>query len=347
MTHRALPDKRGARITRASRLARFAWPPAALAIAAAAAAGSGCLSILGDFEEPAEVSASASSTSSASASASGGDGGAAASSAASVGGGGAAASSAASTGGSSGGVTCPSERGSPMILVPGPNGGDDYCVDATEVSKAQYGAWLQGGADPQNDQPEYCSWNATHEPKTGGGCDFFNIGNDTNQPVACVNWCDAYAYCDWAGKRLCGKIGGGSNNYFNASNPSEGQWFRACSGAGASTFPYGNEYNGGKCVGNDYDGMSGFNLGKDFPKDVGSADCDGGYPGLRDMSGNIFEWEDACEGYSTAGEKCTVRGGSYENDQNLLRCNSIAGAARAETKNERGFRCCAEAIPAP
>jgi sulfatase modifying factor 1 len=357
MTHRALPYKNGAadrasgagaRITRASRRGRFAFPPAVLAIAAAAAAGSGCLAILGDFDEPAEGPASAASTSSASASSSGGgSGGAAASSSASGGGGGAASSSAAGTGGSSGGGPCPSEHGPLMILVPGPNGSGDYCVDSTEVTRVQYDAWLKSLPDPATDQPDYCLWNTSHEPKDSGACQFFDIETNPNHPIACVNWCDAYAYCAWAGKRLCGKIGGGSNDYFSHSNPSIGQWFRACSGAAASTFPYGNNYDGTKCIGSDHDGTPGYNLATDVPVEVGTADCKGGYPGLRDMSGNIYEWEDACEAYTSEAEKCAVRGGSYEDEQNVHRCDTILGAARGEAKNERGFRCCAEAIPTP
>ena len=65
------------------------------------------------------------------------------------------------------------------------------------------------------------------------------------------------------------------------------------------------------------------------------------------MSGNILEWEDTCEGYSSDVEKCAVRGGSYEDEQNAHRCDTIGGFARSEAKNERGFRCCAEAIPTP
>jgi hypothetical protein len=31
-----------------------------------------------------------------------------------------------------------------------------------------------------------------------------------NFPITNVDWCDAYAYCAGIGKRLCGKIGGGT-----------------------------------------------------------------------------------------------------------------------------------------
>lgn len=350
MTYRASPTPNGAHKTRASRRGRSAFLPVVLAIAAAAAAGSGCLAILGDFDEPADGPVAAASTSSTSASSGGGggDGGAAASSSATGGGGGesAASSSAAGTGGSSAGP-CPSERGSPMVLVPGPNGGDDYCVDATETTKGQYDAWLQGGADPAADQPSYCSWNATHDPKKNGACGGYNIKDDPNRPIACVNWCDAYAYCAWAGKRLCGKIGGGPNSYQTPSNPSEGQWYRACSGGGAFMFPYGNNYDGARCVSNDYDGTPGYTSATDVPVDVGTANCEGGYPGLRDMSGNIYEWEDACEAYNVEGDKCAVRGGSCEDGQNMQRCDMNLQSPRNEAKNERGFRCCAEAVATP
>jgi len=37
-------------------------------------------------------------------------------------------------------------------------------------------------------------------------------------PQVCVDWCDAYSCCESIGKRLCGAIGSGSNNYLDLAN---------------------------------------------------------------------------------------------------------------------------------
>jgi len=228
-----------------------------------------------------------------------------------------------------------------MIAVPDLNGGE-YCIDSTEVTIHQYNDWLLNGAKPASDQPPECSFNTDHTPKKGGGCDLFLFDELAAQmsalPIACVNWCDAYAYCAWAGKRLCGKIGGGPSDFNSPADPSTNQWHRACSKDGVNKYSYGNTHDPTKCIGNDHDGVAGYNTMTDVPHEVPTLTCEGGYPGLYDMSGNIAEWEDACDGFNN----CLVRGGSDENDPPSLECAVTFGSQRSAARNERGFRCCTD-----
>lgn len=96
---------------------------------------------------------------------------------------------------SEGGPSCKGDHG------PAPVDVGTYCVDSTEVTGRQYLEFLAAKAGDTSGQPVDCSWNTTFEPAAD---------IDPNEyPVAFVDWCDALAYCTWAGKRLCGKIGGG------------------------------------------------------------------------------------------------------------------------------------------
>jgi formylglycine-generating enzyme required for sulfatase activity len=158
-----------------------------------------------------------------------------------------------------------------------------------------------------------------------------------------VDWCDAFAYCAWAGKRLCGKIGGGPSPFGSPADPSVSQWFRACSAGGAKTYPYGDQFNGMACVGDQYDGQPGYQMGSDTAQEVGSAQsCQGGYPGVFDLSGNVREWVDSCETTNGDSDKCYRRGGGFKDNAMGQMCASQLTNSRSAATNELGFRCCAD-----
>lgn len=71
------------------------------------------------------------------------------------------------------------------------------------------------------------------------------------------------------------------------------------------------------------------------------AACEGGYAGLFDLSGNLWEWEDSCDNQADASLLCHSRGGSYLNADSELACNSVSDD-RPDLVASIGIRCCAE-----
>jgi formylglycine-generating enzyme required for sulfatase activity len=254
-------------------------------------------------------------------------------------------------GGSGAVMHCPpgtTNRASQEVPLPG---GGFYCIDHAEVRNVDYKAFVDAQANTAG-QSTACAFNASYQPDVAGQCDQYDPTNKPDLPIACVDWCDAAAFCKWDGKHLCGKLGGGSNAPADFADPSKSAWYRACSHAGDDDFPYGNSYSGDKCVGLDNTAV--------HPLATPFTSCVGGYDGLYDMSGNVAEWEDSCSGSAGAADLCLDRGGSYL-DTNVsvgaapsLQCNSnvhgspkMATKARSTRSPEIGFRCCSEAVPGP
>ncbi|MET0596005.1 MAG: SUMF1/EgtB/PvdO family nonheme iron enzyme, partial [Polyangiaceae bacterium] len=189
-------------------------------------------------------------------------------------------------------IPCPGTAGPTPVRV------GAYCIDSTEVTNDHYAAFL--ATNPSTSAlPAVCSFKTSFTPMGGWPA----ASGRGAYPVAYIDWCSAKAYCEWAGKRLCGAIGGGPSSRDSASNKNVDQWYAACSAGGTRGFPYGgNTYMSGRC--NDAEALIG------GAEAVASrTTCVGGSPGIYDMDGNLWEWEDGCDGQSGATDGCLIRGG--------------------------------------
>jgi hypothetical protein len=138
-------------------------------------------------------------------------------------------------------------------------------------------------------------------------------------------------FCGWAGKRLCGDLGGGPRppGDLFGKDAARSEWFAACSANGTRTYPYGVSYDANACIGE----------GAPAPAAPGSkATCEGSVAGLLDMSGNLDEWEDSCRAASDGGVECAARGGRWGGNIASLRCDEFQMRGYLAA---RGFRCCA------
>ncbi len=220
------------------------------------------------------------------------------------------------------GSPCRGTAGPPSVLI-ATEAGVSFCIDSTEVSNAEYATFLASGfTPPAASVPAACSGVATYTPASNWPSQYPRL------PVIQVNWCQAYVYCLWAGKRLCGEIGGGPLPQPEYGNPSLSQWDHACSAGGALAYPYGNTFDVAACGGNRTTTL----------QNVGTpAQCVGGYPGIYNMTGNVWEWTDSCGSTS-----CYAMGGAFDGSQADNACTGTRSWATTSGAGNIGIRCCSD-----
>jgi formylglycine-generating enzyme required for sulfatase activity len=205
-------------------------------------------------------------------------------------------------------------------------------MDRTEVTRAAYARWLRTSPDPEHEIRICSDWKVTFVP----ACDWPPGPADGTLPVTCVDWCDAFAYCKANGQRLCGGIGGGPARFGSSAEPAQGQWGNACSSGGKYAYAFGATFDPARCNGAAH--------GKGTVVPVGSlSTCrssDPPYAGIHDLTGNVWEWEDACHTRTGMNDACNLRGGSYYSDARSLRCASAGVGMRYSRSRGIGFRCC-------
>ena len=222
--------------------------------------------------------------------------------------------------------------GPEMVRLP-----EGFCIDTTEVTRGQYDAWT-ATAPSAAGQPSACSENTDFEPVSSPPCD-----SSEDEPVVCVDWCDARAYCEAAGKRLCGGIAdGGAYDVDSYADPEASEWHAACTSGGTYEYTYGDVPDVDTCREGDAEDYTTWGLA-----DVGSHDgCrspESAYSAVYDLSGNAAEWDNSCDGDETD-SGCRIRGGAFEYQGVGLRCAMAEGLRwpRMRRVVAVGFRCCAD-----
>ena len=211
---------------------------------------------------------------------------------------------------------------------------DSFWIDRTEVNNARFRRCIDMGV--------------CEEPACWTGHDFFKDDVDFNgpdQPVVCVNWYQAEAYCGWAGGRL----------------PTEAEWEYAARGPNSLQYPWGNEFSGGpvnycdvNCPKTYADESS--DDGHRYTAPVESYPQGASWCGALNMVGNVWEWvADWLDKYSAerqvnpvgpdSGVQRVIRGGAWDGPLFDTRSTVRKGGRPGFEIKYLGFRCVSSFIP--
>ncbi|MEM9455687.1 MAG: SUMF1/EgtB/PvdO family nonheme iron enzyme [Myxococcota bacterium] len=181
----------------------------------------------------------------------------------------------------------------------------EYCLDTAEVTVDQYRECVEAGACDVPPRSRFGTWRNPDR---------------RDHPVTDVNWYDAIAYCEHAGKRL----------------PTAAEWEWAARGRDeARPYPWGSRPPTADLACWDRaDGKLGTCAAGEHA--LGSS-----RDGVLDLAGNVWEW--TATPFQGNARRRVITGGSWR-DQNVQALRAIARRgvkARDEGDGDVGFRCAA------
>ncbi|MGH7231602.1 MAG: formylglycine-generating enzyme family protein [Nitrospiraceae bacterium] len=200
---------------------------------------------------------------------------------------------------------------------------DAFYIDKFEVTTSRYAKFLQ--ATNRKPPDKWSEVNPTF---------------DWARPVIGVDWSEADAYCQWAGKRL----------------PTESEWEKAARGTDGRKYPWGGEDASESFANFDWDSRRTWR-GYSTLTPVGSYESGRSPYWVYDAAGNVWEW--VSDWYSpntyqnhhdrnpkgpTSGIFKVTRGGSWGDKPYSLRTTNRRGIPPGDRHRDIGFRC-AQDVP--
>ena len=204
---------------------------------------------------------------------------------------------------------------------------NDFYIDKFELTNSRYLEFVKATNHrvPQNPK------NATRNLWEGDTI----TESLADRPVVNVDWADAQAYCQWAGKRL----------------PTEAEWEKAAKGTADRRFPWGNVEPTNKHLN--------FNqqwIGEKTLMPVGSYELGKSPFGVYDMAGNVWEWVNDwydAKYYEKSpaknptgpetGTKRVLRGSGWQNETPTVRIFTRVDSDPTIRNESTGFRCAMDA----
>ncbi len=237
----------------------------------------------------------------------------------------------------------------PYVYQDGPATIDKtFYIDKYEVTFGQYLKFLRAvakaGSDAAWKNPAQPANKATdHEPKdwdTIFACikyhqPYNKVSLTLDDPVFNIDWYDAEAYANWAGKRL----------------PTEQEWEKAARGPNGFLYPWGNTFATKANTSVPSPGQNIYDVAPHAYATVDQMPDDRSPYGVFGMAGNVSEWTDSVVPSSRLQSEMVgvIRGANFKTNSEAHGVLTYRDTLYAQTTRDFwiGFRCASDTPPLP